>query len=239
MKQYEQVIEVMENNGGYATLGFLNQNVNVSNWKTKTPYASIRRIVQDNRFFFKIRPGLWALLKFKNEVLKKFKLDKSQGVITDEKFNHTYFQGLIVEIGNLKDYTTYIPPQDKNKIFIGKPLKAVASTTNIFDFSYLNIVNRAKTIDVIWFNKRKFPNSFFEIEHSSDIQNSLLKYSDLTDFNTKFYIISSKDRLKEYSKKINYRVFNDIKDRVLFRDYNFISNYHSKISELVAIGKLS
>lgn len=238
MKQYEQVIEVMENNGGYATLGFLNQNVNVSNWKTKTPFASIRRIVQDNRFFFKIRPGLWALIKFKNEVLKNFKLDKGQGTIAEEKFSHTYFQGLVVEIGNLKDYTTYIPPQDKNKNFIDKPLKTVAFTTNIYDFSYPNIVNRAKTIDVIWFNKRKLPNSFFEIEHSGDIQNSLLKYSDLTDFNTNFYIISSKNRIKEYTKKINYRAFDDIKDRVIFRDYNFISNYHSKISELLAIDGL-
>jgi len=52
MKQYEQVIDVMKNNGGYATLGFLNHSVNVANWKTKTPYASIRRIVQDERLFF-------------------------------------------------------------------------------------------------------------------------------------------------------------------------------------------
>jgi hypothetical protein len=64
MKQYEAVIKVMEENGGYATLGYLNQNVlkiDGCKWATKTPFASIRRIVQDNRFFFKIRPGLWAL----------------------------------------------------------------------------------------------------------------------------------------------------------------------------------
>jgi len=60
MKQYEAVIEVMEENGGYATLGFLNQKVlkiKDCKWNTKTPFASIRRIVQDPRFFFKIKPG--------------------------------------------------------------------------------------------------------------------------------------------------------------------------------------
>jgi hypothetical protein len=31
----------MENNGGYATLGYLYQNVDVKDWKTKTPFASI------------------------------------------------------------------------------------------------------------------------------------------------------------------------------------------------------
>lgn len=47
MKQYEQVINIMKTNGGFATLGFLNQKTDVSNWESKTPYASIRRIVQD------------------------------------------------------------------------------------------------------------------------------------------------------------------------------------------------
>lgn len=72
MKQYEAVIEIMEENGGFATLGFLNQNVDVSDWKTKTPFASIRRIVQDERFFFKIRPGLWALKAYKNKLPENF-----------------------------------------------------------------------------------------------------------------------------------------------------------------------
>ncbi len=31
MKQHEQVIELMRNNGGYATLGFLNNSVDVFN----------------------------------------------------------------------------------------------------------------------------------------------------------------------------------------------------------------
>jgi hypothetical protein len=56
MKQHDAVIQVMEQNGGFATLGFLNQHVPHNNWKTKTPFATIRRIVQDERFFFKIKP---------------------------------------------------------------------------------------------------------------------------------------------------------------------------------------
>ena len=52
MKQYEQIIKMMEQLGGSATLGRLNQTIDISQWKTKTPYASIRRIVQDKNFFF-------------------------------------------------------------------------------------------------------------------------------------------------------------------------------------------
>jgi hypothetical protein len=71
MYQYEAVIQVMEENGGFATLGYLYQHtlkIPGCEWGTKTPYASIRRIVQDDRFFFRIKPGLWALNSHKDSV---------------------------------------------------------------------------------------------------------------------------------------------------------------------------
>jgi len=116
MKQHEAVIKIMEQNGGFATLGYLNQEVlkvpDVE-WKTKTPFASIRRIVQDERFFFKIKPGLWALLSYKNnlplEILPTEAVPKQE----QEIFNHSYYQGLLVEIGKLKQYETFVPSQDK------------------------------------------------------------------------------------------------------------------------------
>lgn len=52
MKQYEAVIETLDKLGGVATLGELNREVfKISDceWKTKTPFASIRRIVQQTK----------------------------------------------------------------------------------------------------------------------------------------------------------------------------------------------
>jgi hypothetical protein len=236
MKQHEQVIEVMRKNGGFATLGFLNQHVDVSNWQSKTPYASIRRIVQDERFFFKIKPGLWALKEYKEDVLRRFEIEKSKE--KQEDFNHSYYQGLLLEIGNLRGFHTYIPAQDKNKKYLDKPLHAISNVTSIFDFSYTEIVSRAKTIDVIWFNQRRLPSSFFEVEHSTDIQNSLLKFNDLQDFYSNFYIVSSVARKKEFDNKILYSSFKEIKERVKFIDYDFVSNLHTKSFELASIGNL-
>lgn len=65
MKQHEAVIQTLEKLGGQATLGQLYQEVmkiKDCEWKTKTPFASIRRIVQVNTEIFKVRPGLWALV---------------------------------------------------------------------------------------------------------------------------------------------------------------------------------
>lgn len=134
MKQHEQVIEVMRKNGGYATLGFLNYNVDVSKWASITPFASIRRIVQDKRYFFKIKPGLWALNEFKSEVLKKFEIENS--IPKNIDFSHSYYQGLLLEIGNLKRLYTYVPPQDKNKIFLNSSLGSISTLKTILDFSY-------------------------------------------------------------------------------------------------------
>lgn len=228
MKQYEQVIETMRTNGGFATLGFLNRNVDVSNWKTKTPYATIRRIVQDNRFFFKIKPGLWALNEFKDDILNQFKIQKTNSNTEKELFNHTYFQGLLLEIGKIKGFQTYIPPQDKNKMFLNKSLAEIADIENIYEFTYEKIVKRARTVDVIWFNERNMPSSFFEVEHSTDIQNSLLKFNDLQDFYSNFYIVSSIDRKNEYIDKISRNAFKDIRERIKFLDYEYISNLHTK-----------
>jgi hypothetical protein len=232
MKQYEQVIETMRNNGGYATLGDLNRLVNVSNWKTKTPFASIRRIVQDPSYFFRIRPGLWALTECKNTVLEKFQIQDSAEK-EDTAFTHSYYQGLLLEIGNMKGYRTYFPAQDKNKRFLEKPLHEIASN-KMLDFSYPNLVSRAKTIDVIWFNERKMPYSFFEIEHTTNIYNSLVKFVELQDFYSKFYIIADKRREKEFNQKYESIAFSTMKKerRVEFIDYEEISNLHTKITAL-------
>jgi hypothetical protein len=237
MKQSEQVIKVMENNGGYATLGYLYQNVNVKDWNTKTPFASIRRIVQNSRFFFKIRAGLWALNDHRDKVLGKFNL-KTGEQERENAFNHTYYQGLIVEIGNLKNFKTHIPNQDKNKLFLEKPLKKVSSLEDIYEFSYPNIVQRANTIDVIWFNNRKLPYAFFEVEYSTDFQNSLGKYADLQDFNTKFILASPIEKKRKFEDIINIDIFREIKNRVQFVDFDYISALHTKTIEIAELQKV-
>lgn len=237
MKQYEAVIMTIEKLGGIATLGKINQeifNIKDCEWKSKTPYASIRRIVQLDKNIYRIKPGLYALKKFQKKFEMEGILEENEKNIDTKEFidfNHSYYQGLLLEIGNIKKYFTYIPAQDKNKLFINKPLKEVSTIDKIFEFSYPNIVNRAKTIDVIWFNERRLLSSVFEVEHSTDIQNSLLKFNDLQDFKTKFYIVSSIKREEEFNTKLKYSSFSEIKERVKFLNYEFISELHTKISE--------
>ncbi len=244
MTQSEAVINTIESFGGIATLGQINQEIfkiKDCEWKTRTPFASIRRIVQLNKNIYKIKPGLYALVNYKGRFEKLGIVAEAESSMVSEtfvEFNHSYYQGLLLEIGNMKGMSTYLPAQDKNKLFLNKPLREVSSLDKMLDFTYQELVSRAKTIDVIWFNERKLLSSVFEVEHSTDIQNSLLKFNDLQDFHSRFYIVSSTSRNEEFKKKLNYSSFKDMKNRVNFIDYQFVSDLHTKLSELSTMDNL-
>ena len=238
MKQHEAVIKVMEQNGGFATLGYLNQEVlkvQSVEWNTKTPFASIRRIVQDERFFFKIKPGLWALLSWRDKLPLEMSPTDAIPRSEQEVFNRSYYQGLLVEIGNLKKYETFVPSQDKNKRFLGKTLAQISSLSDFYQFGYENIIRKARTVDVCWFNVRKMPSVLFEVEHSTDIQNSLLKFVELQDYNVNFFIVADKARNAEYAGKLALNAFVPIKARVQFMDYDKVSEWHTKTFEIVGV----
>ncbi len=239
MKQYEAVILTLEKLGGIATLGQLNQEVfkiKDCEWKTKTPFASIRRIVQTNKDIYKIKPGLYGLLSHKKQneakgIFEETAENKDSKEVAE--FNHSYYQGLILTIGNLKKFQTFLPNQDKNKFFLNEKLGDLSTLSKIPAYSYENLVHRSSTIDVVWFNERLMPHSFFEVEHSTDIQNSLLKFNDLQDFYSRMFIVADKVRKEEFEKKRNYAALKDIKSRIQFLDYELLTKQYEQIIESV------
>ncbi|MPM29669.1 hypothetical protein SDC9_76209 [bioreactor metagenome] len=229
MNQKEQVIYAMRQNGGYATFGQLYGMVDFTAWKTRTPQASVRRIVQENKEFFKVQPGLWALDDCREAVLSKFEIkDTSERDKTE--FSHSYFQGLLVEMGNLQGLDTYIPSQDKNRLFLEKPLGSMASLKQIYDFTYPSILKKAMTVDTVWFNDRKLPHSFFEVEHTTDIQNSLVKFYELQDYAAHFYIVAPQHRREQFLSVLGKSIFKPIQARVEFKSYEDIASYYDKLS---------
>ncbi|MDD1610700.1 MAG: hypothetical protein LUO95_08905 [Methylococcaceae bacterium] len=237
MKQNEAVILTLEKLGGVATLGQLNQEtlkIKECIWKTKTPFASIRRIVQLDKNIYKIKSGLYGLVKFRAEIEARGIIAETEKNKTSKdviEFNHSYFQGLLLTIGNLKGLNTFIPNQDKNKKFINISLGEIRTLDVLPEYSYSHIVKRSSTIDVIWFNERNMPHSFFEVEHSTDIQNSLLKFHDLQDFYSRMVIVADIARQQEYLSKIKYSSFKDLstKNRVSFLDYEALNNQYESI----------
>jgi hypothetical protein len=238
MRQHEVVQLALEQNGGFATLGQLYHVVTkMPQWESSslTPFASIRRIVQQHSdLFFRVRPGLWGLEAQKETIGHELALPNYAPLAKSEAFSHSYYQGLLVEVGNLKQYETAVPAQDKNQLFLKRKLSEVASLPQPYEFTYSDIIGKAKTVDVSWFNTRRFPQAFFEVEHSTDIYNSLLKYMEFQDFRTEFWIVASQVRKPEFDKRLKATAFAPIQDRVKFMDYETLSKLHSALSESAA-----
>ena len=231
MKQHDAVILALEQLGGQSTLADLyveTMKIKDCEWKTRTPFASIRRIVQTRPEIFRIRPGLWALRTYQ----KKLGLvEADEGNIKEAIQNsHTYYQGLLVTIGNFRGHQTFVPNQDKNRLFVNKPLVEIRTLQELPRFSHDFIVRKSESVDVIWFNVRQMPHSFFEVEHSTDIHNSLIKFADLQDFYSRMVIVADENRLKEYEYKLEKTVFKEIKTRVKFLGYNaLVKEYEHEV----------
>lgn len=229
--QTQQVIDTLRQIGGYATFRRLNELVDFSTWATKTPEASVRRIVQDSPKIFRIQPGLWALEEMRDEVLRRFEL-KPGNKKSEEQFTHGYYQGLLVEIGKFRRMTTYVPAQDQNRLFIDRKLGDITDTIDLPNFTYDSLRRKARTIDVIWFNERKMPSNFYEVEHTTGIKNSLSKFYELQDFHAGFFIVADDSRKKEYEDKLHVSMFAPIEKRVKFLNYKQVVELYEGLKKV-------
>jgi len=234
MTQEEAVVEALRRNGDYLTLGRLYQEttrIPECRWGTRTPFASIRRIVQQSPRIFKNRPGLWGLAERKDHILAQLAIPEGSDRGKIEEFNHAYYQGLLLEIGNFEGFDTYVPRQDTNRKYLSSTLGEVARLKQLHEFTYESVIRRAQTVDVSWFNARRFPSAFFEVEHSTDIYNSLLKFVEFQDFRARMVIVAPESRKRDFESKVGATAFSAIKPMVGFIDYDHVSQWHAAAAQ--------
>jgi len=228
MNQREAVIEAMRASGGYATLGELYKKalrIPEVRWETKTPFKSINRIVQNPKYFFRVRPGLWALL----EAQKTLPADLTAK--PQPESDHTYYQGLLVELGNLRKHQTFVPRQDHGKLFLGAPLGSIVTVVEVYPFTYPDTVRRAAAVDVIWFDQHRFPVEFIEVENTTDMNGALLKFVTLYAFNSTYRVVAPAARQREFETKLRHPSFLVVAERTRFTSYDLVANLHTKASE--------
>ena len=167
-------------------------------------------------------------------VLRQFDL-KVGNKQSEEQFSHGYYQGLLVEIGKFSHKTTYVPAQDRGRKYIGQTLGDIADTTDLPRFTSDSLMRKAKTVDVIWFNERNMPSSFYEVEHTTDIKNSLSKFYELQDFYAEFFIVANEIRRKEFEDKLHVSLFGAIEKRVKFLDYKRVVGMYEGMEKITQL----
>jgi predicted GNAT family N-acyltransferase len=79
------------------------------------------------------------------------------------------------------------------------------------------------------------PVSVFEVEHSTNMKNALVKFVELQDFRIGMIIVADESRKKQYEQTIMLNAFVPIKKYVYFWSYQQLSQLHSKSFELKVI----
>lgn len=228
---------IMLSHGYFATLKQLHDEApKLKKHSGKTPGMTINYVVQVNKRFTKIMPGLWALSEYIDRLPDHLNptIEKS----TDEKakISHALIQEYLIEVGNLRGYSTFSP--DKNGLFLEKKLDDIISIKHCPKFTYDKVLQRIKYIDVIWFNKREYPANIIEVEHSTNFRNSLLKFLELQDFTTKMTIVASKDRQEQFIKEIQRPTFQAICKRIGFVSYEDVEKIYSASTTLASTSLL-
>jgi len=136
---------------------------------------------------------------------------------------------MLLEIGNVEGFDTYSP--NKNAIFDNKPLTQIMTLTEFPIFTYPNIIQTVKFIDVLWFNEQGFPKFTFEVEITPQFRNALLKFCDLSEFYANFYIIADEKSQDKYHREISRSVFRGIRDRCFFKTCDQVQDMYIKSLE--------
>lgn len=231
MKQHEAVIQALQELGGYGTLGQIYQKAlsyPQVRWGTKTPQASIRRILQLRKEFFKIRPGLWGLRAREQDILQRLQIGAEASTEQREEFDHSYYQGIVAELGRVLGYPVHIPKQDRNRTSAGTPLRELNTLEEMPRFTYEDLVRRASTVDVVWFSRdeeHRFPVYLFEVEHTTNFHDSLVKFRLFIYFATKFFVVAPPYRKQEFQQKLKEHS-EELQKRVQFLAYeNLVKLY--------------
>lgn len=217
---YSDAIEqVMLTNGYYASLQLIYREFEKFRPFTgKTPLATIQERVQRDSRFTRIGLGVYAL----TEYLHKLPSTPKPKTATEKGEQiHSKMQGMLIELGNWEGFKTFTP--DKGRVFDNKQLGSLVTLGELPAFTYSEIVQSTRYIDVLWFNEAGFPEKAFEVENSTDFRSSLVKFSDLRFFNMTFHLIAAAERRTKFEREVNRSVFASIRTRCHFRTYDELS----------------
>jgi len=192
-----------------------------------TPFKTVQERVQRDPRFTRIGLGVYALTEHLDKLPT---LPKPKNKEQEKEQIHYSIQGMLLEIGNMKGFDTYSP--NKNAIFDNKPLTQVMTLSEFPNFTYPNIIQSVRFIDVLWFNERGFPKFAFEVEITPQFRSALIKFSELTDFDTSFYLIAKMENQTKYVREVSRPIFGEIKEKCLFKTCEQVKSMYEKSVEM-------
>lgn len=222
MTKVEAIQKVMEDNHGTASLEIIYQNVEkyypavkISNEWEAGVRGVLYREIRNNKKFKKIGLSIYALQDYIEEQKPKKE---------DTVRMHSYIEGICLEIGNFKNFRTYTAdPSASYRDNLN--LLNIASMNEIPQFSYNEVVQESRRMDVIWFNSKGllFPQKVFEVVDSLGTLNGAFnRCLQLKNFRTEFFIVAPEQHRNKFNQTINLESYKESTDRFKFINYDEI-----------------
>lgn len=245
MKWTEAIIEVLQKHGGATTLASM--YAEAPKLVSKTSAQDIEKAVRSGLELLKHGRGkrkqqrikqiglaTYALMEYEvdNDLFDDIKNSKIEGksfAALPETKLHGHLQGMLIEIGNMKNFQTYTP--DKNVVLNGKKLSEVASLDSIPQFTYADRLDLVRRIDVIWF-KDGYPVQTFDVENSTNFTTAFLRSYQLKYFKTKCFMIADKSKENVFKKRLATKPFNEIKDSVTLVENEHVFEAYKRMMHL-------
>jgi hypothetical protein len=232
MTKVEAIQEVMRNNSGTASWKDIYDNIEQYHPSAKASAeweAGIRgvlyRELKEGHRFKKIGLGIFALSEYQEN-------NKLAEIKNDQVRMHSYMEGIMIELGNYENFNTYCA--DPSTKFQDNIAIKQITTLDVFpDFTYPEINNIARRIDVIWFSKKgyKFPKRVIEVVDSiNTLGESLNRMYQLKEFQTDFYILAPEKHIDKIHNTVGREPYSIEKERFIVKTYDdAIAYYKSRI----------
>jgi len=237
LTKVQAIRRVLEDLNGLATWEQIYENIqeyyptakDSKEWK-----AGIRgvlyREIKRGRNFKRVGLGIYALEDYQEEEKPRPE---------NKKRMHSYMEGICLRIGNFQGFMTYTP--DKSSIFAdGIRLGQFVTLQDMPSFTYPEIVNIVRRIDVLWFNDTgfKFPKYAFEVVHSAaTLADALTRCVQLLDFDTAFAIVGPQEHKSKFTQQMKLQPFVTFADRFEYKQYESVMEFYDRSVEIQKVRK--
>jgi hypothetical protein len=219
--------------GGQAHLSEINMKVE-GHAKTRTNPTwrdTIRRVVRQYKIFEPVPPERSGVYRLIEEEIPE---TGPQDFTKEPETNHGLAQGLLVILGKIYGYETYVPPRDQTiRRFQDKPLRDFVTVNDCNSiFSGSRNLSKIREIDALWFDEDDdglFPVYAFEVEETTGVRNGLDRLVKIPRrYLVSFYIIAPSNNEKQlFDRFVNQTPFRSFIDRFSFRYYEELEELYN------------
>lgn len=218
--------------GGQGHLSEINEIVDghPKTWTNPTWQDTIRRVVRQYKIFEPVPPERSGVYKLVEELHVK---PEEQSFSKKPDIDHGIAQGMLVALGEIYGYETYVPPHDQTtRNFQGKALRDFVSVADCTDVFRGPNLAKIREIDTIWFDEDDyglFPAYAFEVEETTRVKSGLDRLLKIpTRFSTRFFILGPSEKERElFNQYINQTPFKGFRHRFLFKLYEELGELYN------------